>query len=495
MAYIARRRAPARLLILGTCRSFDAMVHQHPLPDVMHDLQSRGLCDELALSYLPQTGVASYMAQRFQTPSWPERSIEIIHQRTHGNPLFLVMIIDHLERQGALEQSGAGRQGTEVLLAMATDMPDGIRQSLLQQLNQLDASERTMLEAASVAGIEFTTAAVAAGVEHSSEAIEACCNTFASRGQFLRHLGTTTWPNGEMSDRYGFVHALYLEVLYDQLPSTRRARLHRQIGLRLERGHGDQASQIAAALALHFDRGGDAQRAVSYLYTAANTAVFRSAYTEAIAYLEQGIALLQSQLETPETQRQELKMQLMLGTSLLATQGYGPPEVVSVYDRALALCQGIRDQQAQFQSLIGLMSYYLARADLATMLSLTQQALRLAEEPGQPPILGQSVLIILGQLALHQGEFMEAQRHLGQTLDLCRAWEPGRRPPIQDAGVVGLTYLAWTSGFLGYLEQAHQYRQEALERAQKLDHPLNRVCVFVRSADVLLASGSGCHAG
>ncbi len=134
------------------------------------------------------------------------------------------MITDNLVRQEAIWETASGWQTAEELLVIATDIPDGIRQLVVQQLSQLDEPDRMILEAASVAGIEFTAAAVAAGVESSLEAIEVCCDELAGRGQFLRELDTVTWPNGEMSGRYRFVHALYHEVVYAQLPSSRRAR-------------------------------------------------------------------------------------------------------------------------------------------------------------------------------------------------------------------------------------------------------------------------------
>ncbi|WP_089939124.1 ATP-binding protein [Candidatus Entotheonella palauensis] len=413
------------------------------------------------------------MAQRFQGPFWPERFVEIIHQRTHGNPLFLTMITDNLVRQEAIWETASGWQTAEELLVIATDIPDGIRQLVVQQLSQLDEPDRMILEAASVAGIEFTAAAVAAGVESSLEAIEVCCDELAGRGQFLRELDTVTWPNGEMSGRYRFVHALYHEVVYAQLPSSRRARLHRQIGLRLEQGYGNQTSEIAAELAAHFAQGGDAQRAVTYLHTAAKTAMFRSAHAEAIAYLRQGIELLQSRPETPESRQQELSMQLMLGISLIATDGYAAPEVATVYDRALELCQDSPDKLARFQSLVGLQAYYIARADLATAWSLAQQALHIAREPGQSPKQCQAVFVVLGQVAFHRGGFVEAKRYLDQSLDLYSAWDQDQRPSIQDLDVLGLTYLAWTLGYLGYLEQARQYSEKALDQAQQVDHPFS----------------------
>ncbi|ETW95013.1 MAG: hypothetical protein ETSY2_48760, partial [Candidatus Entotheonella gemina] len=57
LSYVAWRRAPARLMILSTYRSVDAMMQQHPVQDMMQELQRHGLCAELALSYLSQAGI------------------------------------------------------------------------------------------------------------------------------------------------------------------------------------------------------------------------------------------------------------------------------------------------------------------------------------------------------------------------------------------------------------------------------------------------------
>ena len=51
------------------------------------------------------------------------------------------------------------------------------------------------------------------------------------------------------------MHALYQEVLYTQISPSRRIRLHRQIGEREEQAYGERAREIAAELAVHFERG------------------------------------------------------------------------------------------------------------------------------------------------------------------------------------------------------------------------------------------------
>ena len=130
--------------------------------------------------------------------------------------------------------------------------------------------------------------------------------------------------------------------------------VHRQIGARLEEGYGGQASEIAAVLAVHFERGHDAQRAVRYRQQAAEQALERYALSEAVAPPHQGLALLAQLPETPARAQQELDLQLALGPALIATKGPAAPEVEQTYARARVLCAQVGETPQLFPTLRGL---------------------------------------------------------------------------------------------------------------------------------------------
>lgn len=140
-----------------------------------------------------------------------------------------------------------------------------------------------------MAGKEFAAAVVAAGVDCEIEEGEALLDLLARRGQFLRPHGIAEWPDGTVSTCYAFIHDLYREGLYDQVPVSRRVRRHQRIGAQLEMGYGSQARDLAAELAMHFVRGPDALRAVHYLQYAGEQALQRNAHQEAVAYLTEGL--------------------------------------------------------------------------------------------------------------------------------------------------------------------------------------------------------------
>ena len=151
-------------------------------------------------------------------------------------------------------------------------LPQEVRQLLTRRLDTLPAAARQVLEVASVVGQAFAAAAVAAGTQGPVEAVDAVCDGLVTEHRVLEDTGVTVWPDGTRGGGYRFHHALYQQVLYEALGTTRRAQLHRQVGARLEEGYGARAGDIAAQLALHFERGGEVARAVPYLQQAADTA-------------------------------------------------------------------------------------------------------------------------------------------------------------------------------------------------------------------------------
>jgi predicted ATPase len=119
--------------------------------------------------------------------------------------------------------------------------------------------DQALLETASVAGMVFSAATVAAGMEADVLEVEQRCGALARQHQFVQACGTAAWPDGTLAAQYSFRHAFYHEVCYEQVLGARRVQRHRQIGVRLEAGYGPHARDIAAELAMHFVQGRDTQ--------------------------------------------------------------------------------------------------------------------------------------------------------------------------------------------------------------------------------------------
>jgi predicted ATPase len=280
LSLLARRQERARLLLIGTYRPIEVLTREHPLKGIKQELQLHEHCEELALNFLSEAAVAEYLERRFAggarrvVPLQP--LARFVHRRTDGNPLFMVQVTNELITCEVVTKRGGHWEIQDKCGEGSIGVPENLRQLIEQQLTRVNADERKILEAASVAGAEFSAATVAAGVEQSTEVVETHCDNLVRREQFLQAQGTTEWPDGTVAARYGFRHALYQEVLYNRLTATRRTRLHRQIGERQEQGYGKRTREIAAELALHFERGRDYRKTVQYLLQAGRNAIRRA---------------------------------------------------------------------------------------------------------------------------------------------------------------------------------------------------------------------------
>lgn len=466
LTYVARRRDPAQLLIIGTYRPSDALLRNHSVHTTMQELQRQGLALQLPVPYWSIDEVTTYLTQRLGPRLFATEGVRLLHQRTQGNPFFLVSMVATMEPEHLLEGSPDDTR------PFPHQAPESIRRLIETQLEHLSAADQALLETASVAGEVFATATVAAGLAHTVDAVETCCAALARKGQFVHAMGVETWPDATIATRYGFLHTLYQEVLYERLAAGRRLRLHQRIGLHKEGAYGARAADIAAELAMHFVRGQDAPRAIQYLRQVAETAARRYAHHEVIAALSRALTLLAALPSTPEHLRQELEIQMALGPALMASKGQAAPEVEQTYARARALCVAVGATSQLVPTLGSLCQFYISQGALQTARELGEQLYRLVQ--GETELTHRlEAHVVLGRTLFNLGEYPVARAHLEQGIACID-------PAAQEFQVLhhsvspGVQCLALTSDVLwcqGYPVQAVQRMQEALALARSLAHP------------------------
>ncbi len=292
LSRFARRSRNAAVLVIATYRPVDAALANHPARKLHLDLQRQGLCAELPVERLSQAEVEEYLALRFREAPIAHELAERIFSRSEGQALFVVSLVDDLiARKEIIEVDGCWQVSGQTAPGQAF-VSQGLREIIGGQIDRLTADEQRLLEAASVAGAEFSAAMLAQPANEDVCDAEQICEALVRKGLMLRVSGAAEWPNGAVSGRYAFQHSLYQEVLYQRLAPAHRARLHREVGERLEAGYADKASEIAAVLSLHFDEGRDVPKAIHYLVQAAKNSAQRFSNSEAAIYLTRALNLV-----------------------------------------------------------------------------------------------------------------------------------------------------------------------------------------------------------
>ena len=494
LSFLASQHEQARLMIIGTYRPIDILGNGHPLRAIVQELTAHKQCRELQVGSLSEEDITEYLEGRFAAGgrhSMPlGRLAHAIHQRTEGNPLFMVNAVEYLLARGAISPAEGPSDLQPAIDAVQTAVPPNIQQMIERQLERVSAADQRILEVASVIGAEFAASAVAARLGVTIENIEERCAEFTRGARFLRSVGTTESPNGTATTRYAFLHALYQQVLYERIPPGRRIELHRRIGEWLEQIYGPRVREIAAELAVHFEHGREISRAVHYLRQAGENATRQSAHNEAVSLFTKGLELLQTLPPTPERTQQEIRLYLALGLPLTTLKGYASPEVEYAYTRTRQLCRQMRDTRYLFPAVLGLGGVRQNQAEFGKARILVRQLLRLARTEGDPArllwahVLSGQISYLIGEFALAQKDFVE-----GIALYDARRHGPHASDVVQDPGVHCRCYLAEILWIQGYADQARQLSHQALRLARQLAHSYSKAVAL--SSAVLLHNWLG----
>jgi DNA-binding winged helix-turn-helix (wHTH) protein/predicted ATPase len=462
VSYLARRREPAPLLIVATYRPEEVVAAQHPLAVLPADLALRGWAMELPLMLLAESDVEQILAARLGAAA-PRGLARLLHRRTEGSPLFLVSALDELLARRLLQRVDEEWRLMTDDARLEVGLPAGLRALLDQQLARLAAEERRVLEAASVVDGVFTPAELAAALGEEVEEVEERCAALVRRRRFLRAVEA----GGAARSEHTFLHALHRQAVYDQVPAGRRGRLHLRLAEHLERGHSGSLAEHAATLAFHYDRAGQPERALPQLLQAARNATRRLAGHETLLHAERGLALLRDVDRSGSARQTEVELQLMRGTALMSTRGYGDAEVERALSRARELGDPADAGGSSFAVLAGLFGYRLIRAELDRAGELADDLLHRADVA---PHLRAEACWCAGVAAVNRGDFAIAHDHLaaGIAAGLAADPESARLVLGRDVATACACFDAWALWSLGFPDRALRSAAEAEARARAL---------------------------
>ena len=259
---LARRRDPAKLMLLATCRTLVAALPRHPFRALMRDLLVHRLCREIALIPLSDLEVEEYLSAQSPASRPPQGLSALVHRHTEGNPLFMVAALEHMAKRRLLTRANGQWQLQVPLEQIEFEVPDDLRHMIEAQFDPLSAQERSALELASIAGASFSASVIGAAAQIDSHSLEDLYEELSRRHQIVKWVGTQFLPDGSVTERYAFVHVLYRQFLYDQQLPVRRARLHRRIGERLAAMYAQRIEEVAREVAYHFEQAADSPRAI-----------------------------------------------------------------------------------------------------------------------------------------------------------------------------------------------------------------------------------------
>jgi DNA-binding winged helix-turn-helix (wHTH) protein len=466
--HIARRRSPVRLMWLASFRLAEVVSEDHPLKALRHELRLHRLCQEIVLDPFSEREVADYIDSRFPDAEVSEAFVRRLHGHTDGLPLFVVNVMDDLVSHGVLEH-GRGLPDS----ANAWQVPENLAGVMEKQIARLPADVRSMLEAASVCGMEFRPQTVADALEREPRWVGERCDELVQEQHWIGHLALGALPDGSLDARYTFRHALYRHVFYQRIGALARAQMHRRVALSMERCRAAGVTVTAAELASHYDLGHDPMAALRHYGDAADNALSHFAQVEAVNLTGLALALLPRCPEGPVRLELELALSLKRGVACSQLLGMASSEAREAFERAQAVCDLLPETPSLGWALNGLGLVRYGDGDYRAAHALGERIHVLAERHSDPGLLI-AACNLMGMSCAARGEHRQGQQWLEQGIAACEGLSaplPHDRffidPGVAMHGNLGLHLLP-----TGLFDQARAQVESGLARARRLKHPM-----------------------
>ncbi len=260
--YLLRFDPQAPVLLAATVRS-EELTAEHPLTTWLAAVRRARQTTEIELSPLDEAETAELVAQ--VTGAAPDAILAMqMYTETEGNPLFVVETV----RAGVAP-------GPHPL-------PSTMQAVIATRLAQLPPPARDLIHVAATIGRSFTVEVLAHATDSDDDALVRGLDELWQR-RIVREHGDTT---------YDFSHDKIREVAYGEMSAARRRLLHRRVAAALEAVYTQDLDAVSGQIAAHYERAGQAERAVAYYRRAADVARQVYANADAIEHYRRALTLL-----------------------------------------------------------------------------------------------------------------------------------------------------------------------------------------------------------
>ncbi len=304
LRHVAAQGHGMRALVLVTYREAD-LAPEHPLNDTIAGLHREQGVERLTLEGLAEPEIVEIM-ERAAGHELDEAGLGLsgeLFRETDGNPFYTGELLRHLLESGAIHQDESGRWSVRGSLS-ELGLPHSVREVIGRRAKRLGGDAQKALQVAAVIGRDFDADLLFRATEQDEEQLL----DLLERAVAASVLVESTIAAGPLL----FVHALIGHTLYEDIGTTRRARLHQRVAEALEELCGTGPGARVGELAQHWAKASTphaAPKAIGYARLAGERALAELAPDEAVRWFDQALAL---QSELPDVDTGE-RCELLIG--------------------------------------------------------------------------------------------------------------------------------------------------------------------------------------
>jgi tetratricopeptide (TPR) repeat protein/class 3 adenylate cyclase len=373
---------------------------------------------------------------RLSAPVIPDETGNFIWEKSGGNPFFIEQILLYLQENQHIDDEYR-------LKSTDSAIPSGIHQIIIARIDRLSARMRETVKTASVLGREFSLKVLERILEtihliEGKSEVEAFLET-GSQEQIWENLNELN---------YIFKHALIRDAAYElQLRESLR-RLHQLAGQVIEEIYAGNLKNQLEALANHYVKAENREKALAYLEKAAHQAEKNYQNEKALGFWTTMLTFLD---ETMDLEQSAL-VRLERGGALKILARWN--EALDDFEKALTISEKLSERKMEIRILTALGELLRQRGDeMPRAMALADRAIFLAEKLDAQALLSEAVGLKANVLWM-QGEYEAAKENYFQQIKINEA--------INDEAGVSLAY-----GYLGYIANEQSEYEKALDFLEK----------------------------
>lgn len=344
----------------------------------------------------------------FRNVEIPADVAQKLIEKAAGIPLYLEECSWHLLSQ-MQEQSPGDDIGKEF------SIPDTLQDSLNARLDRLGTAKQLAQLAATFSNF-FTYSKIRQIADQNDIDADDSMDVLLQAGLLKRI------PNAD-EDRYIFEHILFQEAAYNSLLRKTRQRYHQQIA-DLYVSEDPRIIDIQPELiAFHYGRTEQIELAFDLWMKAAQLAITKSAFAEAIDHIEHGSHLLtelpKANLMGDDTAidigKPELQLLSSLAVCLTVKSGYNGNKVNQTYHRCIELANDVGNAEQQWSALYGFWRCLICQGEFGKSLGISVQLKRLSDSLDNRT-LRMTSLGIQAMSRQFAGKFQSAEQYFNSSL-------------------------------------------------------------------------------
>ncbi len=415
----------------------------------------------LTINRLGQREVSAMIDTLVGNKALADNVREDIVERTDGIPLFVE------ETTKAVLEAESLRSAERTIAAIPPPaVPASLHASLLERLDRLGPAKEVAQIGAAI-GREFSYGLLAAVARKPQEQLNAALDRLFAAGLLFRQ-GTP--PDAT----YLFKHALVQDAAHGTLLREPRRALHARIADALRSQFGDNIERHPELLARHCAEAGLVEEAARLWAKAGQRSLDLVALPEAVAYLQDGLAILERLPVSADRDILELSIREPLHSARLQWRGWASPEVGANATAILHLAQ----RQGRPQGLlVGLWGTWINTITQGRVAETPDWARRLLTEGNSGGNIDLQILGHRASLSSHfyLGELNEAMLHREKALALyderlAPRWRELTGNDVRTAVGVISSQALW---MLGYPDRASQMSEQLDADSHRLGHPFD----------------------